>query len=869
MNHGFLPKTRKNLAGIPTPEFFPCDRHLEMRKTPAGFKILPNRRSPVIDEGYTRNVAPAYRDENAAESVWPSWRIITLTAVVVVWLGVAVSRVAVTWRGDAADLLLLIGGNALVSVTGAWLFHLRWLATGSLHDCRIRNAYLPMAAYFVFRLAAAPLEIPTVTLVAADWVAWMLAQATSVTVLLLPVRDETLVTERGQALRSAMAIIAALSVSAVMIGLQRTGLLAGVQPSEVGLSIAFAAASGMMLFWRTEEGRDLWLGVAMLLVAGSHIVLAMSRTPYDSSVMWGLLLFGMALSVPIIGATGENATRLLDQDAMHDRLTRLRRRTEIILDTLPAMVLSVGRNRELHYANGRARASLVIPNEIREDARRDWLERIHPHDRPQVHNAVTSVLDRPGGVWEGVIRTEDPSGAVHWLSTHMHQVVDPSANQTLVQIVATEITDLYLAQQSAEAQQSRLAFLSNLAQSMAGEVEEERILDRYLEIGQQAVPMKALLLYRPFPGSTDLRLVAAAGPGTEVFDRHRNHPLEGKEHPCRLAFQTGVPRTAELSSLVSAADAARLGSEYDIRHLGFLPLLAAGGVIGVVVTASSIKPRLGTEDMDLMTQIGFLLGGTIYVAQLVRELNEQRAVAFEASRLKSEFLANTSHELRTPLTAILGFLRLVIDGTIDDADKQREYLTIAHDSAEKLLTIINDVLDLAKIEAGRLEVHQGPVPVRAVLEGVETLFKHQMKNKGVRFTISQENPGLVLWADADRTSQILTNLLSNAMKFTPRNGTIDVGCVQDGETIAFTVADSGVGIPKGEVEKVFSSFYQVDGSTTREHGGTGLGLTISRRLTELMGGTLNLESEGHEKGTTAHFRLPVYREQRSISESHS
>ena len=789
--------------------------------------------------------------------------------MVVLWLGVAASQVFVTWHGDGAELLLLIGGNALVSVAGTWLFHLRWLATGSLDDRRIRNAYFPMAVYFFSRFAAAPAGIPSATLDSADWVAWLLANAASVMVLLLPVRDETLVTEKGQALRSTLAITAAVVTTATMIGLQQAGLLVGVQPAEIGLSVAFAAASAMLLIWRKNEGRDLWLGVSMMLVAGSHIVLALSQSPFEGSVMWGLLLFCMALSVPIIGATGENATRLLDQDAMHDRLTRLRRRTEIILDTLPAMVLSVDRDRKLHYANGLARASLLIPSEIREEARLGWLERIHSHDRPQVHNAVTSVLDRPGGVWEGVIRTEDPSGGVHWLSTQMHQVVDPSANQTLVQIVATEVTDLYLAQQNAEAQQSRLAFLSNLAQSMAGEVEEERILDRYLEMGQAAVPMKALLLYRPFPGSTDLRLVAAAGPGTEVFNHHRNQPLEGKEHPCRLAFQTGVPRSAELGDLVSPADAARLGSEYDIRHLDFLPLLAAGGVIGVVVTASSMKPKLAAEDVDLMTQIGFLLGGTIYVAQLVRELNEQRAVAFEASRLKSEFLANTSHELRTPLTAILGFLRLVIDGTIDDVDKQREYLTIAHDSADKLLTIINDVLDLAKIEAGRLEVHQGPVPVRSVLEDVETLFKHQMKNKGVKFTTSLANPGLVLWADSDRTTQILTNLLSNAMKFTPRNGTIDVSCAEDGEMIAFKVADSGVGIPVGEVEKVFSSFYQVDGSTTREHGGTGLGLTISRRLTELMGGTLSLESEGHEKGTTAHFSLPAYREQLTDAESHS
>jgi len=805
-------------------------------------------------------VTAEQHDTESAGSVWPSWRILTLSAVVGVWLIVAATRFFVTWTGDTAELLLLIAGNALITTAGAWLFHLRWLATGSLHDRRIRNAYLPMAVYFVLRLAVAPIVIVTPEVAAADGVAWFLAQATAVMVLLLPVRDAMDTVERGQAVRSGLAISIAVATTAVLDVLGRTDVVSGVQPAGVGLCVAFAAAAAMLLIWRQNEGRDLWLGVAMMLVAGSHLVLAMGRTPYDASVMWGLLLFLIALATPIIGSTGENATRLLDQDAMHDRLTRLRRRTEILLDTLPAMVLSVDRERKLHYANQSARAALVIPPQIDAAARLDWLERIHSHDRPQVHSAVASVLDRPGGVWAGVIRTQGPRGDVHWLSARMHQVVDPAENQTLVQIVATEITDLYLAQQSAEAQQSRLAFLSNLGQSMAGEVEEERILERYLETGQQAVPMKALLLFRPHPGGNDLRLAAAAGPGAELFAHHRNQPLEGEEHPCRIAFQTGVPRSAAVEEIVPADDAARLGTEHDIRYMSFLPLLAAGGVIGVLATASSIPPRFAAEETDLMTQIGFLLGGTIYVAQLVRELNEQRAVAFEASRLKSEFLANTSHELRTPLTAIMGFLRLVIDGTITEADKQREYLTIAHDSAEKLLTIINDVLDLAKIEAGRLEVQQGPVPVRSVLEGVETLFKHQMKNKGIRFSISSDTPGLVLWADPDRTTQVLTNLLSNAMKFTPRNGTIDVDCLHEGETVSFVVVDSGIGIPKADIEKVFSSFYQVDGSTTREHGGTGLGLTISRRLAELMGGTLDLESEGHGKGVTARLTLPEYEE---------
>jgi signal transduction histidine kinase len=233
-------------------------------------------------------------------------------------------------------------------------------------------------------------------------------------------------------------------------------------------------------------------------------------------------------------------------------------------------------------------------------------------------------------------------------------------------------------------------------------------------------------------------------------------------------------------------------------------------------------------------------------------------VAFEASRLKSEFLANTSHELRTPLTAILGFLRLIIDGAVKDPEKEREFLKIAHESAESLLNIINDVLDLAKIEAGRLEVHFAPVPVRKVLEDVETLFKHQMKSKGLVFRIKGADSKLVIWTDSDRTSQVLTNLLSNALKFTDRGGSITLSCEERDRRITFSVADTGIGISADELERIFSSFYQVDGSTTRPRGGTGLGLTISRRLAELMGGTLELTSEGPGCGATASLILEEF-----------
>jgi signal transduction histidine kinase len=437
----------------------------------------------------------------------------------------------------------------------------------------------------------------------------------------------------------------------------------------------------------------------------------------------------------------------------------------------------------------------------------------------------------------------------------MHPIVDPVVNETLIQVVAIDVTDLHLAQRAAEARQSRLAFLSNLAQTVAGEVEEQKILDHFLEMGQSLLPLRSLLLYRPLSDGSGIKLETGAGPGVEAFEKDRFSPIMAGDHPCWTSYVDGFPQTVSTSSALPQELSDWLANDHQIRHLSYLPLTAAGRSAGVLLVTSSTALDLTIDDVDLLTQVGFLLGGALSLSQLVRELDEQRAVAFEASRLKSEFLANTSHELRTPLTAILGFLRLIMDGSVKDPIKQREFLTIAHESAEGLLNIINDVLDLAKIEAGRLEIHFAPVPVRTILEDVQTLFKHQMKSNGLKFETVGGDSKLVIWADPDRTSQILTNLLSNSMKFTDRGGSITVACREVEGLIVFAVEDSGIGMEKDDIEKVFSSFSQVDGSTTRRQGGTGLGLTISRRLAELMDGTLRLDSEGPGEGTTARLTL--------------
>jgi len=260
--------------------------------------------------------------------------------------------------------------------------------------------------------------------------------------------------------------------------------------------------------------------------------------------------------------------------------------------------------------------------------------------------------------------------------------------------------------------------------------------------------------------------------------------------------------------------------------------------------------------------IGMLL--TFYLTKIVKgvfhsyedKLIKQKERAQKLAKVKSEFLANMSHEIRTPLNAMFGFIHILQEKECDEESKK--YLNIIEKSGENLLTIINDILDFSKLEAEKFQIEYIEFNPKEEIEVIHQLFASKASEKGILLKIEETNLKYNLISDPTRIKQVIANLLSNAIKFTPSNKTITlkVEYKQQNSELFVSVEDEGIGIPKDKLGHIFEAFSQADSSTTRKYGGTGLGLTISHRLVELMGGELKVESEV-DKGSKFYFSIPV------------
>jgi signal transduction histidine kinase len=402
-----------------------------------------------------------------------------------------------------------------------------------------------------------------------------------------------------------------------------------------------------------------------------------------------------------------------------------------------------------------------------------------------------------------------------------------------------------------------LRALSEVGQAISSTLDLETVLTTIVSRAVQLSGLDGGVVFEYDDNAEEfIHRVATEGGGVLAAARRATRVRKGEG----VVGQTAIAREpAQVQDIaVPGAYESRLREnliESGVRAILAVPMVREGELIGCLVVSRNTPGEFPTETIDLLRTFATQSALAIQNARLFREIEIKSRQLEVASQHKSEFLANMSHELRTPLNAIIGFSEVLTDRMFGELnEKQEEYLKDIYSSGTHLLSLINDILDLSKIEAGRMELELTDFHLPTALDNALTLVRERAGRRSITLQMSVDDRLGQIRADERKIRQVVLNLLSNAIKFTPEGGRIEVGAVPRDGFMEVSVSDTGIGIAPEDQEKVFEEFRQV-GTAAKKVEGTGLGLTLCRKFVELHGGRIGVKSRVGV-GSTFTFTIP-------------
>ena len=482
------------------------------------------------------------------------------------------------------------------------------------------------------------------------------------------------------------------------------------------------------------------------------------------------------------------------------------------------------------------------------------------------HHALSRAVGFRSGLYVPMLREGAPIGVIVVnraeagpFSEGEIELLKTFADQAVIAVENVRLfTELQVRTGELTQSVAKLTALGEVSRAVSSTLDVETVLDTIVSRASQLAGGAGCSIFEYDAGAERFQLRATHNYDAEFVEALRAVPLRKGEGL--------MGRAAEMREPVQVPDITQAGAyqssvrdtliRFGYRALLAVPLLREDQIIGSLSFNRKVPGEFLPEVVDVLRTFATQSALAIQNARLFREIADKSAQLEAASRHKSEFLANMSHELRTPLNAIIGFSEVLTERMFGELnEKQDEYLKDIHASGQHLLSLINDILDLSKIEAGRMELERSAFDLPNAIENALILVRERASRRGIRLGSTIDERLGALDGDERKVKQVLLNLLSNALKFTPEGGRIDVGARLDDHVAEVSVADTGIGIAPADQEAVFEEFRQV-GTADKKAEGTGLGLALSRKFIELHGGKIWVKSQ-LGAGSTFTFTLPL------------